>query len=92
MFGFERLREEVEDLKSSIDDLKDKFQNYADNEITFSEMTRRVDNLLTIFKEDFFLKHEEHFRLENITERLFEILKRFPEPAKEVKVKDKKVK
>lgn len=90
MFGIERLREEIEDLKSSIDELKDKFTEDCTQKLTYAEMQNYLNYSLAKFKEDFFLKHEEHFRLENITERLFEILKRFPEPAKEVKVKDKK--
>lgn len=90
MFGIESLREEIALLKDSVDELKDKIQAQMEEEVTFSEMTHRVDKILNEFKEEFFLRYEDHFKMEIVTQKLLEIIKRLPEPVKEIKIKDKK--
>lgn len=77
MFGIERLREEIEDLKFSIDELKDKFTEECDRKLTFVEMQTYLNNIQKDFEKI-------------IDNKLDEIIKRLPDPVQKVKVKEKK--
>lgn len=59
MFGIEKLREEVLELRDSLDHFKSQFIDYADNEVKFDE----VREILRGLQDDFFEVFEAKFKM-----------------------------
>lgn len=76
MFGIEKLREEIYDLKDSVEELTQRLQTYIDEEITFSDMKNQLNAILEVFLNEL----EDKLKLENIANKLTDILKRLPAP------------
>lgn len=65
MFGIEKLREEIYDLKDSVEELNQRFQTYTDEKLTFAEMQTYLNDIVRDFED-------------RVEDKLDDILKRLP--------------